>query len=70
MNQPTLKSNQNSPLYLPGNFTLTDENGNKTELKDGSVYLCRCGASKNKPFCDGMHKQSGFEGPAFTLEKP
>ena len=27
-----------------------------------SVFLCRCGESKNKPFCDGAHKTCGFEG--------
>lgn len=38
-------------------------------LTDGSIVtkekrfsLCRCGESKNKPFCDGTHKTCGFEG--------
>jgi len=30
--------------------------------QDKPVFLCRCGKSKNKPFCDGAHKTSGFEG--------
>ena len=30
--------------------------------KDGLVVLCRCGASEQKPFCDGNHKTCGFKG--------
>jgi CDGSH-type Zn-finger protein len=27
---------------------------------EGPVYLCRCGGSSNKPYCDGTHKRNGF----------
>ena len=32
------------------------------EAEGDELYLCRCGASANKPFCDGSHKDAGFEG--------
>lgn len=31
-------------------------------IKEGKAFFCRCGESKNKPFCDGTHKSCGFEG--------
>ena len=34
-----------------------------------TYYWCRCGRSKNQPFCDGLHKDTGFEPVAFTAEK-
>ena len=49
------------PILIKGNFEITDSSGNVLEKKD-SVALCRCGASENKPFCDGAHKKIGFKG--------
>ncbi|QQO08549.1 CDGSH iron-sulfur domain-containing protein [Breznakiella homolactica] len=36
--------------------------GKKYEIKEESFHLCRCGHSKNKPFCSGEHKNIGFTG--------
>lgn len=52
---------QDGPLLIYDNFTL--KSGDNTEHKEGKVTaLCRCGASENKPYCDGTHKKIGFKG--------
>ncbi|MDH3283634.1 MAG: CDGSH iron-sulfur domain-containing protein [Acidobacteriota bacterium] len=49
----------NGPLHLQGNVRVTGKDG--TLISDESeVWLCRCGASKNKPFCDGSHSKIDF----------
>lgn len=45
------------PYLIKGKFLFVNSDG-KEELKDGNIALCRCGASANKPFCDGSHKKS------------
>lgn len=49
------------PLMVEGPLLLKDTRGD-TILKQESCYFCRCGASKNKPFCDGTHKDIDFKG--------
>lgn len=52
----------NGPLMVPGPITLKDADGEQT-IERPKVFLCRCGHSSNKPFCDGAHKKIGFEAP-------
>jgi Iron-binding zinc finger CDGSH type len=42
------------PLWLRGGIPVTSADGFEYEVRQ-RVTLCRCGASKNKPFCDGSH---------------
>ncbi len=51
----------NGPLMVYGNVTVKDAHGN--EKKHNKVTaLCRCGASGNKPYCDGTHRKIEFRG--------
>lgn len=47
------------PIWLRGGIRLTSSDGFEYEIRN-RVTLCRCGASKNKPFCDGSHASVGF----------
>jgi CDGSH iron-sulfur domain-containing protein 3 len=47
------------PLKVTGPFRIKGPDG-KVIRSDGPVYLCRCGHSSNKPFCDKTHKWIGF----------
>jgi len=52
---------ENGPLMVDGEIELKDSQGKEIKTEKES-YLCRCGGSKNKPFCDGTHKEIGFKG--------
>lgn len=53
----------NGPYLAAGLIELVDGDGNPVEVPAGkpSIALCRCGASSNKPFCDGTHATIGFQ---------
>ena len=55
----------NGPLQVEGAIALTDATGKQWDMTGKpEVFLCRCGASENKPFCDGSHKRIGFQSAA------
>lgn len=55
----------NGPYVVSGDMSLLelrDGEGNLYNLEGKKrVFLCRCGASINKPFCDGQHSKIGFQ---------
>ena len=51
---------KNGPLLVSGILIVT--NNGVTESKSKTTAFCRCGASNNKPYCDGGHSTSGFVG--------
>lgn len=57
MNKTKLTVNSNGSLKVEGDFEILDAEGKPYGLQGRTVVsLCRCGQSKNKPFCDGSHK--------------
>jgi len=50
----------NGPLRVRGNLEITSGTG-RVVARVTSAYLCRCGGSANKPFCDGTHTKIGFK---------
>ena len=56
----TVAITANGPLEINGTVRVLDANGELVE-ESGRVFLCRCGHSANKPYCDGSHKRNGFE---------
>ena len=58
----TIKVTQNGPLQVDGaDVSLVDWNGAAYTIAKRPFYLCRCGASTKKPFCDGTHSKTGFK---------
>jgi CDGSH-type Zn-finger protein len=56
---------KNGPYLVTGDLgelKITDADGNSFDISGKTaVALCRCGASVNKPFCDGQHSKIGFQ---------
>lgn len=48
------------PLQLEGNLEICSGTG-RTLNRTSKTWLCRCGASENKPYCDGTHRKIGFK---------
>ena len=65
----TVKSN--GSIRVEGEFELFDMNGNKFDLAGRtSISLCRCGQSKDKPFCDSSHRECGFQSEIIARALP
>src|SRR5438876_1139233 len=55
----TIECRPNGPYKVTGLEHLSGSSGEALKT-EASVFLCRCGGSANKPYCDGTHKRNGF----------
>ena len=55
----TMRVKPNGSIRVSGTVDFVDADGNVIESKT-DFSLCRCGHSKEKPFCDGSHREAGF----------
>ncbi|HJP40083.1 MAG TPA: CDGSH iron-sulfur domain-containing protein [Dehalococcoidia bacterium] len=61
MAEVTVKVRDDGPYLITGEVELADVDGNQFKVEGSNFVLCRCGASDNKPFCDGSHKKVEFD---------
>jgi CDGSH-type Zn-finger protein len=57
--RPRITPRGNGPLLVKGLHLLRNSKGEQLKC-DGTIVLCRCGGSANKPYCDGTHRKNGF----------
>ena len=60
MSKPKITPLENGPYLIEGTDAVVRYTDGKTFPIQGTAALCRCGGSKNKPFCNGSHKSNGF----------
>ena len=62
MSETKIVVRDHGPLLVSGKVTVEDAEGNlfDTGGKE-TIALCRCGASARRPFCDGAHRECGFQ---------
>lgn len=70
----TIRPQVDGPLKVEGDVEVFGADGASIK-KANPMWLCRCGQSSNKPFCDGAHKQVGFSDAAqvatdYVIKKP
>jgi CDGSH iron-sulfur domain-containing protein 3 len=66
MAQVELIVRRNGSTLVVGDVVLKDQDGKVIVPPKTPFALCRCGASKNKPFCDGSHKAINFDDGAMA----
>jgi hypothetical protein len=59
-NEVNVKVLKGGPYLVSGKIKVTLPSGEEKELS-GNTAFCRCGQSKNKPFCDGSHHNVEFD---------
>ena len=67
MDKITVRENGPYVINTGGQYTV-EKDGQKEVVEKPVIALCRCGASQNKPFCDGSHKNINFEADGVEIK--
>ena len=62
-----IKVIEHGPIVLDTEDSVSYSTSGSSEEKTGPLFLCRCGQSSTKPFCDGTHRKVGFEASSAEL---
>lgn len=66
MNEVRIRPLKDGPVEISGPVVLVDAAGTAAPPPESPVYLCRCGHSATKPFCDGSHKRADFRAEGWS----
>jgi len=66
----SIRALKNGPYEVTGGAKVTDQKRNEYTGQGDPIYLCRCGQSANKPFCDGSHKIHNFSDAVTARDLP
>ena len=62
MTDITITPTDNGPYMVEGPVSVVDADGTTYDLSEQTtIFLCRCGGSRTKPFCDGTHETLNFQ---------
>jgi CDGSH-type Zn-finger protein len=70
MSDVIITPKNDGPYYIKGSFKIMTEGGREIASDGNEVWLCRCGQSANKPFCDSAHKTCGFQSVIVAFDLP
>jgi len=63
-----ITASQNGPYLIEVTEAKIKKGDTEEKIDRKMIALCRCGHSANKPFCDGAHKNAGFEAESAEVE--
>ena len=62
MTDAKITTTDNGPYLIEGAVSVVDADGTAYDLAEhATIFLCRCGGSRTKPFCDGTHETLHFQ---------
>ena len=64
MDETLITPYRDGPLLIRGSFRIVDQDGNEIDPGRDTIALCRCGKSRQRPFCDGTHNLIRFRCPS------